>query len=48
MKLTVKQILCINLVKYGDKYTEMHGEQNVKIGVVYFNLYPSPPIIPFC
>jgi len=29
-KLIVKQILCINLVKYWDKYTEMHGQQNVK------------------
>jgi len=25
----VKQILCIKLVKYWDKYTEMHGQQNV-------------------
>ena len=24
------QILCIKLVKYWDKYTEMHGQQNVK------------------
>jgi len=23
-------ILCIKLVKYWDKYTEMHGQQNVK------------------
>jgi len=30
-KLIVKQILCIKLVKYWDKYTEMHGQQNVKI-----------------
>jgi len=31
-KLIVKQILCIKLVKYRDKYTEMqHGQQNVKI-----------------
>jgi len=29
IKLTVKQILCIKLVKYWDKYTEMHGQQNV-------------------
>jgi len=27
----VKQILCIKLVKYWDNYTEMHGQQNVKI-----------------
>jgi len=26
----VKQILCIKLVKYWNKYTEMHGQQNVK------------------
>ena len=30
-KLIVKQILCIKLVKYWDKYTEMHGQQNVKM-----------------
>ena len=31
-KLIVKQILCIKLVNYWDKYTEMqHGQQNVKI-----------------
>jgi len=30
IKLIVKQILCIKLVKYWDKYTEMHGQQNVK------------------
>ena len=29
-KLIVKQILCIKLVTYWDKYTEMHGQQNVK------------------
>jgi len=28
------KILCIKLVKYWDKYTEMHGQQNVK---VYFS-----------
>ena len=33
MKLIVKQILCIKLVKYWDKYTEMHRQQNVKIPV---------------
>jgi len=22
--------LCIKLVKYWDKYTEMHGQQNIK------------------
>jgi len=31
IKLIVKQILCIKLVKYWDKYTETHGQQNVKI-----------------
>ena len=30
MKLIVKQILCIKLIKYWDKYTEMHGQQNAK------------------
>jgi len=30
IKLNVKQILCIKLVKYSDKYTSMHGQQNVK------------------
>jgi len=29
-KRIVKQILCIELVNYWDKYTEMHGQQNVK------------------
>ena len=27
----MKQILCIKLVKYWNKYAEMHGQQNVKI-----------------
>ena len=31
IKLIVKQILCIKLVKYWDKYTEMHSPQNIKI-----------------
>jgi hypothetical protein len=30
-KLIVKQVLCIKLVNYSDKYTEMHGQQNIKI-----------------
>ena len=30
IKLIVEQILCIKLVKYGYKYTEMHGQQNDK------------------
>jgi len=31
MKLIVKQIFCIKLVNYWDKYTEMQdGQQNVK------------------
>ena len=37
IKLIVKQILCINSVKYWDKYTEMqHGQQNVKNSRVSF------------
>jgi len=35
-KIIVKQILCIKLVKYWDKYTEMHGQQNVKKKVKQF------------
>jgi len=31
IKLIVKKIWCIKLVNYSDKYTEMHGQQNVKI-----------------
>jgi len=27
----ITKILCIKLVNYWDKYTEMHGQQNVKI-----------------
>ena len=34
----VKQILCIKLVKYWDKYTEMHGQQNVKMYSVDLNM----------
>jgi len=30
IKLIVKQILCIKLVKYWYKYTEIHRQQNVK------------------
>ena len=30
-KTIVKQMLCIKLVKYWDKYTKMHGQQNDKI-----------------
>jgi len=45
-KLIVKQILCIKLVKYWDKYTQMHSQQNVKkcakIG------YQSKSDHPFC
>jgi len=36
IKLIVKQMLCIKLVKYCDKYTEMHSQQNVKICVQLF------------
>jgi len=27
--------MCIKLVNYWDKYTEMHGQQNVKVYTVY-------------
>jgi len=33
-KLIVKKILCNKLVNYYDKYTEMHGQQNVKINML--------------
>ena len=41
-KLIVKQkILCIKLVNYWDKYTEMHGQQNTKtLALVVFEMYP--------
>ena len=29
-RLCKTKILCIKLVNYRDKYTEMHGQQNVK------------------
>jgi len=35
IKPIVKQILCIKLVKYWDKYTEMHGQQNDKYNEMY-------------
>jgi len=36
----MKQILCIKLVKYRDKYTEMHGQQNVKtLQVIDIQMY---------
>ena len=31
----IKHILCIKLVKYRDKYTEMHGQQNIKKYIIY-------------
>jgi len=33
-------MLCIKLVKYRDKYTEMHGQQNVKksVNVLFTNI----------
>jgi len=34
------KILCIKLVKYWDKYTEMHGQQNVKKKITYRVLTP--------
>ena len=30
LEIIVKQILCIRLVNYEDKYAEMHGQQNIK------------------
>jgi len=41
----VKQILCIKLVKYSDKYTEVHGQQNVKIATLMFILTPRQVIL---
>jgi len=35
IKLIVKQILYIKLVKYRDKYTEMQGQQNVKVLIMF-------------
>jgi len=36
-KLIVKhKILCIKLVNYWDKYTEMHGQQNVKKNIYLY------------
>jgi len=35
-KTYCETILCIKLVKYWDKYTEMHGQQNVKKWVSFF------------
>jgi len=32
------KILCIKLVNYWDKYTEMHGQKNVKIYINVFSL----------
>jgi len=35
----VKQVLCIKLVNYRDKYTEMqHGQQNIKKSVFVVSL----------
>jgi len=34
------KILCIKLVNYWDKYTEMHGQQNVKIHSTCFRCQP--------
>jgi len=35
IKLIVKQILCLKLVKYWDKYTDMQGQQNDKYTEVH-------------
>ena len=43
----MKQILCIKLVKYWDKYTEMHGQQNVikmTTLIVAFRKFANTPI----
>jgi len=37
------KILHINLVNYEDKYTEMHGQQNVKKKTVVSSRNPPPP-----
>jgi len=42
MKLIVKQILCIKLVKYWAIYTEMHGQQNVKVSIAVFAVTNNP------
>jgi len=34
----VKQILCTKFVKYWNKYTEMHGQQNVKISILFVTI----------
>jgi len=39
IKLTVKQILYIMLVKYWDKYTEMHSQENVKIILMFYSFF---------
>jgi len=49
IKLIVKQILCINLVKYWDKCTEMHGQPNVKRSCLLpwlkiFVIFLGPPM----
>ena len=33
------KILCIKLVKYWDKYTAMHGQQNVKTNIVICRMW---------
>ena len=35
-KFIAKQILCIKLVNFQDKYTEMYGQQNIKIYQIGF------------
>ena len=47
-KLIVKQILCIKLDNYKDKYTEMHGQQNIKtIAFVCRSLTKTSPCVLF-
>ena len=44
-KLIIKQILWIKLVNYWDKYTEMHGQQNIKINKDVSLMFIGPCII---
>ena len=38
-------MLCIKLVNYWDKYTEMHGQQNVKISYKSYNQLQNQPAL---
>jgi len=42
-------MLCIKLVNYWDKYTQMHGRQNVKKLLLLFkHTYQFSDVLPFC